>query len=297
MSLARSFLFAPGTREDLLRKALEGEADAVVLDLEDSVPAAEKAAARGRVSALLESRPRARPVVWVRVNAPDGSHWRADVEAVIRPGVRGIRVPKARSVDAVRAVADAVLAAEDAHGVPRGTTRLGLTIETADAVLAAPELARLPRVAHLVFGAADFAADVGAEPGEDERELLFARSQLVLAARAAGIHPPVAGACTRLDDLAGLERSSRQLARLGFFGRSCLHPRQVPVVNEVFTPSPGQVARAQEIVQAYAEAAREGAGGVTLADREFVDAAVVRRAESVLELARSLGAETKVVGR
>jgi citrate lyase subunit beta/citryl-CoA lyase len=296
MTLARSFLFAPGTRDDLLRKALESDADAVIFDLEDSVPAAEKARARRRVEAVLEGRP-AGPPIWVRINAHEGGSWRDDVEAVVRPGVRGLRLPKVRSAGVVGEIADAVAVAEQGNGVPPGTLLLAATVETAEGVLAAPEIARRARVRHLVFGAADFAADVGAEPDDEELETLFARSQLVIASRAAGIDPPVAGAFTRLDDLPGLERSTRRHARLGFFGRSCIHPRQVAIVNEIFTPRPAQVARAQEIVEAHAQAALAGAGGVALADGDFVDAAAVRRAEALLQLARALGAERKVVGR
>jgi citrate lyase subunit beta/citryl-CoA lyase len=296
MTLARSFLFAPGTRDDLLRKALESDADAVIFDLEDSVPAAEKAGARRRLEAVLEGRP-AGPPMWVRINAYQGGHWRDDVAAVVRPGVRGLRLPKVRSADVVREIADAVAAAEQANGLPAGTMKLAATVETAEGVLAAPEIARSARIRHLVFGAADFAADVGAEPDDQELETLFARSQLVIASRAAGLEPPVAGAFTRLDDLSGLERSTRRYARLGFFGRSCIHPRQVAIVNGIFTPSPARLARAQEIVLAHAEAALAGAGGVVLADGEFVDAAAVRREDALLQLARTLGAETRVAGR
>ncbi len=293
MSLARSFLFAPGTRDDLLKKALESDADAVICDLEDSVPAAEKAAARRRVEALLASRP-AGPPLWVRINAQQGAYWRDDVEAVVRPGVRGLRLPKVRSADAVREVAHVVAAAEERNGIRPGTTQLAATVETADGVLAAHDIARQGGVRHLVFGAADFAADVGAEPDDEDLETLFARSQLVLASRAAGIEPPVAGAFTRLQDLAGLERSTRAHARLGFFGRSCIHPRQVAIVNEIFTPSLAQLARALEIVRAHAEAGLSGAGGVALADGAFVDAAAVRRADALLQLARALGTSAVV---
>ena len=280
MTLARSFLFAPGTRDDLLRKALASEADAVVFDLEDSVPAPEKTRARRRVEAVLEGRPEG-PPIWVRINAHDGGSWRDDVVAVTRPGVRGLRLPKVRSADVVREIADAVAAAEQQNGVTPGAMQLAVTVETADGVLAAPEIARTARVRHLVFGAADFAADVGAEPDDDELETLFARSQLVIASRAAGIEPPVAGAFTRMDD-SSLERSTRRYARLGFFGRSCIHPRQVSIVNQIFNPSPAQVARAQEIVQAHTDASAAGAGGVVLPDGEFVDAAAGRRADALL---------------
>jgi citrate lyase subunit beta/citryl-CoA lyase len=191
----------------------------------------------------------------------------------------------------VRRVEESLSRAEEQAGLPAGRIALALTLETARGVLAAAELAECPRVQHLTFGAADFAQDVGVEPGEDEAETLLARSFLVLASRAAGIDPPVAPVHTRLDDPVGLARSSRAARRLGFFGRSCIHPRQVPVVHEAFTPSAEEIGRAREIVEAYARAGRSGSGAVTLPDGAFVDLPVVRRAQALLDLAAALERE------
>lgn len=294
-ALARSYLFAPGHREELLRKSLEAGADAVVFDLEDAVPPSERPAARRRIASVLAAGRSAEwPAIWVRINSLAGEGWREDLAAVVGPAVGGLRLPKVDSREAVLAAEEALAMAEERSGLSPGTTALALTIESARGVLAAGDLATCARVRHLVFGAADFAADVAAEPGEDELETLHARSQLVVVSRAAGLQPPVAGAYTRLDDVAGLARSTRAARRLGFFGRSCLHPRQVPIVNEAFTPHPEELSRAQQIVRAHAAAAASRSGSSVLPDGQFVDAAVVRRAQALLDLADGLAERERV---
>jgi citrate lyase subunit beta/citryl-CoA lyase len=285
MALLRSYLFAPGHDEKLLGKVFVAGADAVVLDLEDAVPPAEKARARERVRRALGGRaPGSRPPAWVRINALDSEHWREDVDAAVGPALAGVRVPKVESVAALRLLDEALARAEAARGLRGGSVAVACTIESAAGVLAARELAGAPRVRHLTFGAADFAADVGADPGPPELETLAVRSHLVIASRAAGIDPPVAPVFTRLDDEEGLRRSTEAARRLGFFGRSVIHPRQIAVVHEVFTPRPEEVRRAEELVKAL----ESGGGATTAPDGHFVDAAVARRARAILELARSL---------
>jgi len=287
--LLRSYLFAPGNDEALLAKVFAAGADAVVLDLEDAVPPAEKPRARELVRQALAGRaPGARPVALVRINGVETPHWREDVNAVVGPALAGVRVPKAESAGQLRQVDEALTGAEQDRGLPGASIAVACTIETAAGVLAARELAGSPRVRHLTFGAADFAADVGAEPGADERETLYARSHLVAASRAAGIDPPVASVFTRLDDEDGLRASTEAAKRLGFFGRSLIHPKQIAVIHEVFTPRPEEVRRAEELVRALEAAAAAGSGAVVTKDGQFVDAAVVRRARALLDLARSL---------
>ncbi len=285
----RSYLFAPGSDEGLLAKVFAAGADAVVLDLEDAVPPAEKPRARELVRRALAGRaPGARPAAFVRINGVETRHWRDDVDAVVGPTLAGVRVPKAESAGQLRQVDEALTGAEKDRGLPAGSIAVACTVETAAGILAARELAGSPRVRHLTFGAADFAADVGAEPGPDEGETLYARSHLVAASRAAGIEPPVASVFRRLKDEKGLRASTEAAKRLGFFGRSLIHPKQIAVVHEVFSPSPDEVRRAEELVQALEGAAAAGSGVVVTRDGQFVDAAVVRRARAVLDLARSL---------
>jgi citrate lyase subunit beta / citryl-CoA lyase len=290
MSLLRSYLFAPGNREDLLRKVLVSGADAAVLDLEDAVPADQKSQARALVAEALAAPGVApRPRVFVRINGVATAEWEADLKAVVRPGLAGIRMPKVESASEVHRVDTVLGRLEAERGLGVSTVQLTLAIESAQGVEAAVELARASaRVRNLCFGAADFAADVGADPSEDERETLFARSRLVLASRVARLDPPIAPVHTRIDDDEGLRASCEAARRLGFFGRSCVHPRQVPLVNAAFQPDDAAVARARSIVNAFERASRAGSGATTLRG-EFVDQAVLRRARGVLAIAEGFG--------
>jgi citrate lyase subunit beta/citryl-CoA lyase len=287
--LLRSYLFAPGNNEKLLARVFEAGADAVVLDLEDAVPEPEKPRARELVRRALEARPAgARPAVFVRLNEPGGRLWADDLTAVVTPALTGIRLPKVESAAAVGHVADALARAERQAGLANGSIEIACTLETARGVHQASAIATAPRVRNLAFGGADFAHDLGLEPGDDEQETLFARSQLVLAARVAGIDPPIATVWTRLDDADGLRASSERARRLGFFGRSCIHPRQLAVIHEVFSPRLEALAWAREVVEAFERAAAGGSGAVTTTSGQFVDAAVARRARALLALAESL---------
>ncbi len=294
MALFRSYLFAPGNNEKLLQKVFAAGADAVVLDLEDAVPPGEKAQARRMVGALLERRPQERPVpVYVRVNGMESGLWREDLAAVVGPGLRGVRLPKAESAADVGRFVEALQEEEARKGLEPGAVEVVCTIETAKGVCAAQQLAACARVANLTFGAADFAQDAGLDPGDDEAETLVARSQLVLASRAAGIDPPVASVFTRVHDDEGLRRSTEAARRLGFFGRSVIHPRQLAVVHEAFTPAPEAVARAREIVEVFEDALSRGSGAALTGDGRFVDLAVVRRARALLSLAERINASRK----
>lgn len=290
MSLLRSYLFAPGNSERLLGKVMDAGADAVVLDLEDAVPASEKARARQLVRAAVEERAgSASPAVFVRINAVDTPEWRVDLDAVICSALAGIRLPKVESAEQARAADAEIARLERERGLAAGGLELACTIETARGVLHAPAIAAAcPRLRNLCFGAADFTHDVGAEPGKDEAETLFARSQLVVASRAAGIDPPVAAAYIDLPDVEGLRRSSEAARRLGFFGRTCLHPRQIAVVHAAFTPPPEAVERARRIAAAHDRAVKTGTGAVALEDGSFIDLAVARRARKLLALAEQV---------
>lgn len=286
----RSWLYAPGNSPRLLEKVFHARADAVILDLEDSVPPAEKGAARRLVAeAVASHRDPGGPALFVRINQPDGAEAELDLEGVVGPGLDGLRVPKVETPQSIERLDARLTALERCRGLAVGALPLVCGIESAAGVLAAAGLAGAsPRVAALAFGAADFVRDIGAAGGLDGLETLYARSHLVLASRAAGIGPPVDSVYTRLDDDAGLEASSRQGRALGFFGRSCIHPRQVPIINAVYTPTAEEVERARGVVEAAAAAEQTGTGALRLAGGQFVDAAIVRRAADLLRLAEAL---------
>ncbi len=213
--------------------------------------------------------------IWVRINADE--HREADVRAVAgAPALSGFLVAKTESAAELVAL-DRLLASlgSVAAVVP--------LLESAGAIMRAGEIAAAPRVNRLQIGEADLRADVGITPGADERELLFARSQVVFASAAAGIAPPIAPVSTEFRDLDALRASTEALARLGFVGRACIHPAQVALVNEVFTPS------VEDVVEAFAilDALSTAGSGVALDGRgRMIDEAVARQARLVIARSR-----------
>jgi citrate lyase beta subunit len=259
LSNVRSLLFAPGSDEHKLRKALESEADAIVADLEDAVAPAEKAAAREVVA-------RVRPSV-VRINGA-GTPWFAD----------DLAVSEGLTLDAI-VLPKAVPEAVEALG-PEGPPVIAV-VETAQGVRLAYETAASPRVTALVLGAVDLGAELGLEPRADGLELVYARSKLVLDSAAAGIRPPFDIVHLEIDDDGGLEAECRLARSLGLRGKACIHPRQVPIVDRVFAPTTAEVEWAQGVLDAYAHGIDEGRGVVAL-DGAMIDLPVVERARRVL---------------
>lgn len=284
MRLLRNYLFAPGNNEGILAKAFGAGADAVILDLEDAVPESEKARARSCVRAALvrDATAHSPTPAFVRINGLASAHWRADVDAVIGPEIAGVRLPKAEDAESLCRLDDAIAARERALGLAHGSIRVVATIESARGVAGLASLARGPRISAFAFGAADYVADIGGD-AEDELSTLFARSALVVASRSARLAPPVASVFTRLSDEDGLRADTLRQRSLGFFGRSAIHPRQLPVINAVFDPTPAEVDRARKEIAAYEAAGVQGRGA-SQTEGGFVDLAVVRRARAILEL-------------
>lgn len=288
----RSWLYAPGNNARLLDRVFQAGADAVILDLEDAVPAGEKARARALVAEVVRGRANVPgPAVFVRINHPDAGLVEAELRALVGSGLHGLRVPKVEDAATVARVAAELGACEEAAGLAPGSVSLVCNVETARGVRRAEEIAaESTRVLGLAFGAADFARDIGAAVGPEGVETLYARSALVLASRVAGVRPPVDSVYTQLQDDVGFERSTRQGRALGFFGRSAIHPRQLPIIHAVYSPTAEELAWAREVVTAASAAEGRGSGAFRLASGEFVDVALVRRARDLLELSARLGA-------
>ncbi len=262
----------------------------MVLDLEDAVAPAAKAAARETLRSNLEGlSPSGLPPIWVRINPVGSGMWRDDLAAVVGPWLAGIRIPKAQDPDAIERVAEFLALREETSGMASGSVALTLTIESAMGVERCGELARCDRVTHLCFGNIDFLADIGARDAEDGLAALYAHSRVVLASRVAGISPPIAPVQTRLDDEEALRATTERFRNLGFFGRSCIHPKQLPIIHDVFTPSAEEVAEAREIIAAYDKGLESASGSEVTSTGQFVDIAVVKRAQAVIELAKALG--------
>lgn len=274
--LARSALYVPGDAPDKLRGALDRGADELIVDLEDAVLPDRKDLARDIVATWLDGLPTAEVGIWVRVNP--GAAGLVDIRAIGESdALTGVVLAKAESVSDV-VDASAVLDELGSHA------RIVPLLESGGAVLRAAEIAAGPRVHRLQVGEADLRADLGVTLGPDERELLWVRSQIVAVSAAVGIAPPVAPVSTDFRDLDALRASTEALARLGFVGRACIHPAQVAVVNDVFTPSEAAIAEAEEILAALASA---GSGVAVDSRGRMLDEAVARQARLVLARARS----------
>jgi len=264
----RSYLFVPGTRPDRFAKACAAGADAVILDLEDSVAPADKAKAREAIAEWLSA---ARPVM-VRVNTSDSQWFGDDLSLAKRPGIAGVLLPKAERVEEI-----GVLAESFGAGVA-----ILPQIETARGFQNTRALAGDGNVQRLLFGSIDFQLDLGMAAEEDE--LLYFRSQLVLDSRLAGILPPVDGVTTDLDSAERVRADTLRARRLGFGGKMCIHPKQVPVVNECFAPNALEEAWARRVVEASAAAP----GAAISVDGKMVDRPVLARAEVILALVAQL---------
>lgn len=298
--LLRSLLYCPAHRERFVDKAFTVGADAVVLDLEDAVPAGEKENARGMAARAVASRAgRCGAVVLVRINGLETGLARDDVMAVVRPGLAALRVPKVEDAAAVRQVAAWIDEAEAVAGMPAGSVAINCTLESAAGVFRAYEIATAhPRVRLLGFGLADYLTDVGSEPGVEQLDLatVYARSQMVLASRVAGLNPPVDTVWASVDDLENLERFARQAKALGFFGKAAIHPKQVETINRVFTPGEAELTYARKVIATYDEAAKSGRGAVFLGKDEMIDVAHVKRAQNLLALAEGLASRQAAAG-
>lgn len=283
---ARSWMFVPGNKERYLEKAAHSDVDCVLLDLEDGVLPDAKAAARAMVAAAGTFQPQR----YVRVNAASTAWHEEDLDAVVLPGLDGVCLSKCENADEVVLLASRLSRLEDERGIPQGTVRILAAIESASGLLAAPAIARSsPRIVGLIFGAEDFALDLGlgtAREGE-AAELLYARSALVVAAGAAHVLS-VDGVFPDLDDDEGMERDSLRARRLGFSAKSTFNPRQVAVINRIFSPRPDEVDYATKVVAAFDEAERRGDASVAVGG-QLVDRPIVLRAQRLLELARSGG--------
>ena len=288
--LRRSLLFVPGSEPRHLARAREAGADTLLFDLEDAVAAAAKAQARALVTARLRAGGFGATEPAVRVNAPGTPHFDADLEAVVAAGAEAIMVPKAESADELARIGEMLSRLERTGGRHAGAVRLLALVETAAGVANALALAAAtPRLDGLCFGHADFARDMRlADADASQGVILHARCALAIAARACRL-PAIDSVCLAVRDGVAIRADAALGLGLGFAGKLCIHPQQVAIVNQVYTPTAAQIAAAQRVVAAWRQAQREGRGVFAL-DGVMVDAPVVAAEEQVLERARRAGA-------
>ena len=289
MALNRSFLFAPGNVARRVEKALTLEADVVIVDLEDSVALAEKAATRKAVAEAL-ARPR-RGRGYVRVNAPSTPFCFGDLKEVFHRGVDGVVLPKVESAADLHAIDWLIWNFEREHGMAEGSVDLMPQIETAaglqriDRVLQARNLRPYKgpwRVKRVAFGAADYGHELGLSISVDEPELADARARVVLASRAAGFEGPIDSPWFHFKDPEGFARALERSRRGGYQGRLCVHPDQIAPVNAAYLPGADELARAERIVAAFRAAEARGEAAVQV-DGMMVDYPVAHRAQALLD--------------
>ncbi|MCH5173898.1 MAG: citrate (pro-3S)-lyase subunit beta [Bacteroidales bacterium] len=285
--LRRTMMFIPGNKPGMMADACIYGPDSIMLDLEDSVTLAEKDAARLLVYHALRSVDFGGVEMVVRINPLNTPYGKKDVEAVVKGGVDVIRMPKTETADEVRELEAEVLKVETELGCP-GRTKLMAAIESALGVVNAFDIAKAsPRMMGIALGAEDYTANLKTSRTAEGTELQLARQTIVVAARAAGI------ACfdtvfSNLEDMEGFRREVELVKALGFDGKSIINPRQIEIVNEVFTPSAKDIEKALLVIAAIREARSKGSGVISV-NGKMVDRPVVIRAERTIALAVASG--------
>lgn len=282
----RTWLFAPGNHPRKVEKVFQTGADAVILDLEDAVAVAEKEATRRTVLTALDA---PRPCLgYIRVNALDTPFAFRDIDAVVQKQVDGIVLPKVESAADLKMADWMIATLEQERGLEVGALDLVPIIETAKGLDAINEIAQSgTRVKRLSFGAGDFTRDMGIKWSGEEQELAYARSRFVLASRVAELEQPIDTVFIDLADDDHFEGSVHTALTFGFQGKLCIHPKQVPIVNNVFTPTEDELKQARDVIAAFDEAEAAGSASIQV-NGYFVDYPIVVKAQRVVALAEAI---------
>ena len=295
MRPVRAALFAPGSKERVMAKALESGADAVLFDLEDSVAIAAKAEARALVAKVIDGvgaagAARSGPAVFVRVNSTATGLLDDDLAAIVRPGLDAVFLPKVEQVSEVRHASSALERLESAKGMAPGAVEIVLMIKSALGVYRCFDLIQAsPRVATTCIGVArdgDLQTDLGCSWSIEGTELLYARSKVLLDTRAAGKAWPLDGVYSDLGDEEGLIKDSTLSARLGYVGRTVIHPKQIAPVRQAYAVPEADVAYYQQVVAEFEAVEKTGAAAAITVNGKLVDYAMYQRARRVLDLAQ-----------
>jgi citrate lyase beta subunit len=290
MDALRSLLNTPANRPAMVEKAAGYGADALILDLEDAVPLAEKADARLIAREALGRSTAHELVQYVRVNGTTSGLLADDLEAIVAPGLRGIQVPKVDGPADVLEVDRQLTALETARGLPIGGIELLVSLESSRGVFFAYEiLGAAPRVGSVMLGTAqdgDLQGDVGYLTTGDDRELAYLRARVILAARVVGITNPIDGVYASIRDLDGLEATARRARELGFRGKKLIHPAQIDIVHRVFSPTAAELDHAHRVIETFEAALGRGEATAVVDDR-MIDYAMVETARRLLARSES----------
>jgi len=286
--LRRTMMYVPGNNPGMVQNAGIYGADSIIFDLEDAVALAEKDGARYLVKYALMTIDCGRSEKVVRINGLDTPFCREDLEEIIPCLPDALRIPKIEYKEQVMEIDRMVSEIERKHGIAEGTVKLMPIMETALGVVNAFSIASSSkRIAAISIGGEDFTADLGIKRTKEGDELNYSRSQIVVAARAAGVDP-IDTVFSDVNDEEGLKKSAKKIKNMGFLGQSVINPRQIIPIHEVFTPSDDEIEKARRIIHAMEEAEEHGAGVVSL-DGKMIDAPVLKRAEQTIAYAKAVG--------
>lgn len=289
--LRRTMMFVPGANAGMLRDAPLYGADAVMFDLEDSVSLKEKDTSRALVHFALKTFDYSNIETVVRINGLD-TCGALDIEAVVTAGVDVVRLPKTETAQDIVDVEKEIERVEREYGIPVGRTRMMAAIESAEGVLNAREIAKASdRLIGIALGAEDYVTNMKTRRYPDGQELFFARSMILHAARAAGI-AAIDTVYSDVNNPEGFQNEVRHIKQLGFDGKSVINPRQIPLVNEIYTPTEKEIDNAKQVIWAIREAESKGSGVISL-NGKMVDKPIVERAERVIMLAKAAGVLTE----
>jgi citrate lyase subunit beta/citryl-CoA lyase len=290
VKIRRSTLIFPVNQPKFAGKAATRGADAISLDLEDSVPPVEKRAARKLVKEAIFLSGRGGAEMLVRINNhPDLIY--DDIDAAVHPGLKGIHFPKVESAEQVYRLDALIEAKEKERGIPPGSLSIAAHIETPLGLLNALAIAKASkRIEAMGVGPEDYCLSLGVEPSEDGAELLYAVSQVVTICKAVKIRAHgLLGSVAGFRDLKGFEQAALRARQLGTEGAGCIHPDQIPILHRVFSPTPEGVEHARRVVQAFKEGVEKGTASVSL-DGKMVDVPVFERAKIILNRAEAIEA-------
>ena len=285
--IIRSFLFAPGNHARKVEKAFTLDADAVILDLEDAVPVEEKILSRKQViDALSKSH---KPYGYVRINGCDTQFFENDIQEIVGPWLDGIVLPKAETAEMVEQVNLQISEAEKKSGLPLNSIELLPILETAKGIENANEIAAgSDRICRLAFGGGDYTLDLNYTWNSDEEVLSYARTKIGHACRKANIQPPIDTVVLEIKDKDRFIASAKRGRNFGFSGKLCIHPNQVSLCNEIFTPDRDEIAYAQKVILAFEKSESDGSASIEI-DGNFIDYAIVKKAQRVIDLQEILG--------
>ncbi|MED4352830.1 CoA ester lyase [Schinkia azotoformans] len=286
MGVKRSYLFVPATSEKMMVKAVNSDADCIIIDLEDAVAINEKDAARERAKQFLLNYQPGKDV-YIRINSITTPYWEMDIEAAVKAGAFGIVVPKAENAANMKLICCTVLDQLDRfEQVDRSFDVLPL-IETAAGVHFSYEIANAHHfIKRLVFGSIDYALDIGCESTDTGEELIYARSQIVNSSKAAGIDSPVDAVYPDLSNEEGLNSEAVRARRAGFKAKLAIHPKQLGSIHRIFTPREDIIDEALEIIKAFEEAEKQGIASISVRNK-LVDYPVYKKAKELIKYSRA----------